>query len=162
MHEAVREYVARFASDERMDVLDIGGRSVNGTPRDLFPNATFTVLDIRPGPDVDIVADAAEWDPDGRAWHLVLCTEVFEHAPAYRAICQTAHKATWPGGRLIVTCAGPGRPPHSAFVEAALQPGERYENLTETRLRDALAAAGWTEIEVERVGLDLRATARRA
>jgi SAM-dependent methyltransferase len=162
MHEAVAEYVARFATEESIEILDIGGRSVNGTPRGLFPNADFAVLDIRPGPDVEIVADAATWEPNGRRWDVVLCTEVFEHAREYPAICKTAFVACRPGGRFIVTCAGPGRVPHSAFVEAGLQPGEFYENLTATRLRDAMESAGWVDVEVERLGLDLRATGRRS
>jgi hypothetical protein len=161
MHQAVRDYVHQFATGEKIDILDIGGRNVNGTPRDLFPNATYTVLDIHQGTDVDIQANAAEWDPDGRAWHLILCTEVFEHTPEYPAICRTAFEACWPGGRFIVTCAGPGRASHSAFMEAPQQPGEFYENLTATRLADALSAAGWADIEVERAGLDLRASAKR-
>jgi hypothetical protein len=161
VHDAVREYVVRFATEEPIDALDIGGRSVNGTTRDLFPNARWTVLDVRPGPDVDIVADAATWDPDGRRWDLVLCTEVFEHTPEYGAICAAAYRACREGGWFVATCAGPGRAPHSAFVEAGLQPGEHYENLTETRLRDALVTAGWQDVQVERVGLDLRAAGRK-
>src|SRR5690348_12418414 len=115
VHSAVMDYVSRFASEETIEVLDIGGRSVNGTARAAFPHAACTVLDIRSGDDVDIVADAAAWEPE-REWDLVLCTEVFEHTPDYPAICATALKACRPGGRFVVTCAAPGRPPHSAFV----------------------------------------------
>ena len=41
--------------------LDIGGRDVNGTARDWFANTYWRGLDIRPGPGVDIVADATTW-----------------------------------------------------------------------------------------------------
>jgi SAM-dependent methyltransferase len=161
MHEAVREYVQRFATDEAISLLDIGGRSVNGTGRSLFPNAKTTVLDIREGDDVDIVADAASWEPNGKRWDLILCTEVFEHTDACPAICRTAYRACRRGGRLVVTCAGPGRAPHSAFVEAGLQDGEFYQNVEAADLVDALMKAGWKDVEIERVGLDLRATARK-
>jgi hypothetical protein len=162
VHEAVLDYVGRFATDAPISLLDIGGRSVNGTGRPLFPNAKTTVLDIRDGDDVDIVADAAVWEPNGKRWDLILCTEVFEHTPEYPAICKTAYRACRRGGRLIVTCAGPGRAQHSAFVEAGLQEGEFYGNVTAPDLVDALMKAGWKDIAIERVGLDLRATARKA
>lgn len=160
MHSAVMGYVERFASDLPLDILDIGGRNVNGTPKDLFPFSRYTVLDVRAGENVDIVADAATWEPD-KWWDLILSTECFEHTPEYPAICQTAYKACKPGGRIVITCAGPGRAPHSAFVEAELQPGEYYGNVGPTDLSNALQTAGWVDVEVEQVGLDLQATARR-
>jgi hypothetical protein len=66
MHDQAMAWIAKHATSEPVTVLDIGGRDVNGSPQQLFPAAAYTVLDIRPGEDVDIVADAATWDPDGR------------------------------------------------------------------------------------------------
>lgn len=160
MHSAVLGYVEQFATGEAIDVLDIGGRNVNGTTEFLFPNARYTVLDVRPGDNVDIVADAATWQPD-RQYDLVVSTECFEHTPDYPAICRTAYAACKPGGRFVVTCAAPGRASHSAFVEAGLQPGEFYQNVEPEALRDALETAGWREAQVEVAGLDLQATAVR-
>lgn len=161
MHSAVLSYVEKFATSAKIDVLDIGGRNVNGTPQELFPNARYMVLDIRAGANVDIVADAASWIPWAPIFDLVLSTECFEHTPEYAAICQTAYAACKPGGRFVVTCAGPGRAPHSAFVEAELQPGEYYGNVGPNELRNALQIAGFVDVEVEQVGLDLQATGRR-
>ena len=160
MHAAVLDFVANFASPAELDVLDIGGRSVNGTARCMFPNGRHTVIDIREGPDVDIVADAATWEPS-KEWDVVLCTEVFEHTPDYPAICATALKACKPGGRFIVTCAAPGRASHSASVEASIQPGEFYQNVEAYKLEEAMTAAGWRDVQVNVVGLDLQATAVR-
>lgn len=159
MHIEVRDYVAEFATGEPINVLDIGGRDVNGTLRDLFPNADYTVLDIRPGPNVDIIADAREWDPDGRKWELILCTEVFEHVQGWPKICVAARKACGPNGRFVVTCAGLGRPAHSGFEATGPQPGEFYENLTARALDSALVAAGWVDVKAEQIGLDLHAVA---
>ena len=160
MHSAVMSYVERFATDEAVDILDIGGRNVNGTPRELFPNARYTVLDVRAGENVDIVADAASWEPD-RRFHLVVSTECFEHTADWPRICQTAYKACRPGGRFVVTCAGPGRAPHSAFVEAGLQPGEFYANVDPKDLRNELQLVGFVDVEVTQVGLDLQGTGKR-
>lgn len=161
MHEAVRIYLRNFASEEECEVLDIGGRSVNGSAREFFPNARYTSLDIRPGEDVDIVADASTWDPGDRQWDVVLSTGTFEHTPVYPEILVTAYKACRPGGRLVVTCAGPGFSPHCAFQESQPLPGEFYENVTPEGLETALNKAGWQEIDVKRAFLDLFATARR-
>jgi len=144
------EWVTRFATAAPLSILDIGGRDVNGTPRALFPNATaYTVLDLRPGANVDIVADAAEWNPDGRCWDLVLCTEVFEHTPAWPAICRTAYRTLWPGGRFIVTTAAPGRPPHSGIDGGDRRADEHYANIDPAELRVALELAGFEQVTVD-------------
>lgn len=163
MHAEVLQWVKRWATDESISVLDIGGRDVNGTCRELFPQASYTVLDALPGPNVDILANAAEWNPDGRRWDLVLCTEVFEHTPDWRGICEAAYQACRLGGRFVVTCATGDRSPHSAIAATDLQPGEHYANVTPQELGEALAAAGFAEVELQviRNGLDLQATAVR-
>lgn len=161
MHPEAREWVSRYASADPISVLDIGGRDINGTSRDLFAAAEYTVLDIAAGPGVDIVADAATWTPD-REYDLVLCTEVFEHTPSWPQICATAHKACRPGGRVVLTMAGPGRPEHSAVDGGwTLHPGEHYANIHPHDLLQALEAAGWRDIIVDRQDspADVRATA---
>jgi SAM-dependent methyltransferase len=157
------QWITAHATDEAVSVLDIGGRDVNGSPRHLFPNASWTALDELPGDGVDVVADAATWDPGDRRWDVILCAEVFEHTPAWRHICATAYKACAPGGRLIVTTAAPGRPPHSGADGGALQLGEHYANIEPADLRRSLEAAGWVDvvIDVQQHPADVRATAAR-
>lgn len=157
MHPEVIQWVEQWATDEPVTVLDIGGRDLNGSTRSLYPNSDYTVIDIRPGDGVDIVADASTWNPD-REYDLVLCTEVFEHTPDWPQICKTAFAACKPGGRFVITCAGPGRAPHSAISATGLQPGEYYGNLSRPELEQGLLAAGFTDVRVERLRLDLRGT----
>ena len=143
-------WIAKHATDEIIPVLDLGGRDINGSPRHLFPNATYTVLDVRPGDGVDIVADAATWAPGDDLWEVIICAETFEHTANWRAICRTAFEACAPGGRLIVTTAAPGRPPHSAVDgEFRLLPGEHYANIRPAELGRVLAAAGWADVVVD-------------
>jgi SAM-dependent methyltransferase len=155
-------WIAKHATTDPVTVLDIGGRDVNGSPRHLFPAATrYTVLDIRPG-EVDIVADAATWNVGDRRWDVVICAETFEHAAGWRAICRTAYAACAPGGRLIVTTAAPGRPPHSAVDgEFRLLPGEHYANIRPAELERVLAEAGWADVvvDVQPSPADVRAVA---
>ncbi len=163
MHAEAMGWVARFATDDPISILDLGGRDVNGSPRRLFPAATYTVLDALPAIDVDIIADAAMWNPDGRRWDLALMCEVCEHAPDWPAIIATAFKALWPSGRLIVTTAAPGRPPHSGIDGGPLRFGEYYANVDPAALREALEQAGFTDItvDVQPSPADVRAVATK-
>jgi len=162
MHAEAYEYVQRFATDATLSVLDIGGRNVNGTVRDLFPAADYTALDVLPGDGVDIVADAATWTPD-RTYDLIVCTEVFEHTPDWPAILCTAYIAAAPGARIVLTMAGPGRPEHSAIDGGPLRPDEHYRPVDPDELAVCLAAADWAQVDVEfrPSPADTRATATK-
>ncbi|MFG2699535.1 methyltransferase domain-containing protein [Streptomyces sp. NPDC048386] len=164
MHLQALEWIRAHATTEEVAVLDLGGRNVNGTPRRLFPAAApYRVLDIADGPGVDIVADAATWEPD-RVYDVVVCAEVLEHTPAWRDILATAHRAAREGSRLILTTAAPGRPVHSGIDgRPQLHPGEHYANIEPAELLTALQAAGWRQvvIDVRHHPNDVRATAVR-
>lgn len=164
MHEQVLDWVGQFRTDEDLAVLDIGGRDLNGSTRSLFPNASpYHVLDVRPGPNVDFVVDAARWDfrsAGAGPYDLVVTTETFEHAEHWKDIIATAYAVLRPGGWLIFTCAGPGRPPHSG-VEAVqgLIDGEWYANVSAQEIREELEGQGWTDIETHQRGLDTQGKA---
>lgn len=164
MHSEAMAWVAQYATTEPVAVLDLGGRDINGTPRALFPAATtYRVLDVAPGPGVDVVADAASWTPDGE-YDVVVCTEVFEHAKDWPAICATAYAACRSGGVFIATMAGPGRPVHSAVDGGwSLYPGEHYENVHPADLRTVLIELGFVEVLVDRRDspADVRSFARK-
>ena len=163
MHSEAWDWIATYATDEAISVLDIGGRITTDDPRELFPNATYTGLDILPGDGVDIVADATTWNPKGRRWDIVLAAEVFEHTPAWRSICNTAWIALRSGGLFIITTAAPGRPPHSAIDGQELRDGEYYRNIKPNDLQITLQRFGFTEIIVRELPQtrDVRAIARK-
>lgn len=151
MHPQAYDWVARFAPQPKPGaVLDLGGRDINGSVRLLFPDADpYVTVDIAPGPGVDIVADAATWTPD-REYDVVVCCEVFEHTPDWPQICATAHKSLRPGGQLILTMAGPGRPEHSGIDgEFRLHPGEYYGNVKPHRLKTVLEDCGFDRVVVD-------------
>lgn len=166
MHAEVIGWLGQFRTDEDLAVLDIGGRDLNGSPRFLFPNANpYHVLDLRPGPNVDIVADATSLSSFYEAvklgaYDLVICTEVFEHVEAWKVILGAAYDALRPGGWLLFTCAGPGRPVHSG-IEAVqgLIGNEWYANVGPADIDPVLRRQGWTDVEVHLRGTDTQGKA---
>ncbi len=150
MHIEAYSWVRDHATASAVSVLDIGGRNINGSVRDLFPGAApYTALDILPGDGVDIVADASTWTPD-RKYDVVVCTEVFEHTASWPAICGTVFRSLRPEGKAILTMAGPGRAPHSAIDGGwQLHPGEYYGNVDPGELERVLKACGFADITVD-------------
>jgi hypothetical protein len=144
LHAEAFFYVHQAIGGRRFEsVLDIGGRNVNGTVRDLFPDSRYVTLDIAPGDGVDIVADAADWTPTS-TFDAVVCCEVLEHTPRWPEILQTIAKALDLGGTAIITAAAPPRAPHSAVDGGPLRRGEYYGNVEPTLLAKEMAAAGFT------------------
>jgi hypothetical protein len=164
MHDAAYQWVAKYVSHEDIGlaVLDLGGRDINGSVRDLFWGPeVYTVVDQYPGEGVDVVADAATWQPD-REYDIVVACEVFEHTHVWPGICWTAYKALRSGGKFITTMAGPGRQPHSGIDGLfRLHPGEYYANVAPDDLKRVLRSQGWLDIVVDHSGLDTRAVARK-
>lgn len=161
MHPAVIDFVSTHRPAFAGDVLDVGGRDVNGSPAALFADAeSYTTVDLVDGPGVDIVGDVCNLGLVEVA-DVALCLEVLEHAPDWPAVVAACADALRTGGTLIVTCAGPGRAPHSASDGGALRPGEHYRNVSADELFEALVSAGLTVDVCQEVGSDTQATARR-
>ncbi len=157
MHQAAREYVSRYATDAMISVIEIGSRNINGTVRDLFPRAQWMGLDLQDGFCVDHVCDATKYQPMQRV-DLVVCCEVLEHAPDWAELIEAAASWLVPGGRLIVTCAGSGRPQHSAHDGGPLRPGEHYANITAAELCRSMQTCGLWIDSAETLGHDTRAS----
>jgi SAM-dependent methyltransferase len=138
---------------EGYDVLDVGGRNVNGTVRNLFSlSDTFTSLDIFDDGGVDIVADFS--NPEivnvlkiENKYDLVFSTEVLEHARYWRALVSNLAKATKSGGWIILTCATTGRPYHTADGHPWTdETQEYYGNVDISEFREVVEELGLTPI----------------
>ena len=153
MHPEAYAYVAEWAhgvsGHEFLRIVELGGRNVNGSVRELFPGATYVSVDVVPGAGVDVVADARTYRPDV-APDLVVCCEVLEHSRQANLVVQNALEMLRPGGTLLVTCAGPHRGPHSAATGGKLREGEYYRNVDPAVLYDWVVWAG-VEVELVRV-----------
>ena len=143
-------------------VVEFGSRDVNGSIRDLLPTAkSYVGIDIAPGAGVDIVCDAADWQP-GRAYAVVITTETFEHTRRWREIIRVAAKSLAPDGILLITCASLNRRPHSATRANQLPAeGEYYANVQPAEFQEAIDAAGLeATIQLDEAHGDLYAICR--
>ena len=115
-------------------VLEFGSHDVNGSPRRIFKNvAEYVGVDPWPGPGVDVMAFAQDYDGQG-SFDLVISAECLEHDPFPRWQIQSACRALKPGGLLVITAAAPPRAPHRCDgMEGDLQ-GEHYANIDPTGL----------------------------
>jgi hypothetical protein len=139
MHDAARQYIATVVAGQRYArVVEVGSRDINGEIRSMVDAATYLGIDLEAGPGVDVVADCRFWEPPWPA-SLVLCCEVLEHAPDPRAVVDACIGYLRTGGRLVVTCAGPGRAPHSGHDGGGVQDDEHYANVDPDDLEKWLA-----------------------
>lgn len=168
MHPAAFAFVSRALIGETVKgahILEIGAYDVNGTEQGLSVRtlldaaARYHGIDVRDGPGVDEVIGAAGYDGDN-AFDLVISTETLEHMPDPAALFQCAWRGLKPGGRLILTAAGPGRPPHDCDGEP-WDGSEPYANIEPEQLKGYLA--GWADVRIEEnaTAHDIYATATK-
>lgn len=177
MHDESRAFVAQAIDwyGPFKAVLDVGGRNVNGTYRDLeqlLPVETYFAVDKAAGEGVDQIIDfAAEGAllehrgsfKDGghgyvirRLFDLAICTNVFEHEPRWRQIPANVAAHLAPGGIFIVTVPGPAFPTH-CDDGSALVDGVFYEPGNPEDLSTALVEAGFSILRLwdDPAGMDL-------
>lgn len=147
----------------RLSVCDLGSLNVNGSARDHFHGWDYVGVDCRPGPGVTVVADAREYDADGRQFDVVVSCEMLEHCPDWHLAVVNAYRLTKPGGYFFGTAAGPSRPIHSSDGGSALAEGEHYANILPEELRTHLLLAGFEQVIVRLAseGCDVQWFARR-
>jgi SAM-dependent methyltransferase len=156
VHEGAFRFVSGVAMrlEPRGSVIELGSRTVagpwpySGPVRHLFPGADYVGVDAVAGPNVDVVANAANWRPNPlRSVDTVVCTETLEHTPEAEAICSNAWQLLHGGGVFVLTAAGVGRAPHSAVDGGPLRDGEYYRNINREQLRDWLTPFGFWLID---------------
>ena len=135
-------------------VLDVGGRNINGSVRGLFPAATrYVSVDVVAGPEVDVVADAADpylqTDAGPELFKCVVFCEIFEHARRWREVLKQGARHLDSDGVLIATTAGPARAPHGAQGEARVADNEWYENIDPSDIYNVLRGIGFGVYSVE-------------
>ena len=90
--------------------LDCGSFNVNGCVRHLFTD--YTGLDMRPGPNVDVVAQANAIPFANDTFDVVTCLEMLEHDKDPFGSVKEMRRVLRPGGVLVITVPGLGHPRH--------------------------------------------------
>ena len=99
-------------SFKNIKVLDIGSYDVNGNEEFLFENCDFIGLDLGPGPGVDVVCPAQDYDEPDETFDTIISCECWEHNPFYAESILNAIRLLKKGGLFVFTCATTGRPVH--------------------------------------------------
>jgi SAM-dependent methyltransferase len=137
-------------------VLGVGTYDVCGSEDMFFDDCDYAGLDLGPGPGVDIVCPAQDYDaPDG-SYDVIISCECFEHNPFYKETIQNIVRLLKPGGLFLFTCATTGRPVHGTAsleeesknkwpnwktmpnVKRENWDNEYYKNLTESDIRECV------------------------
>lgn len=139
MHEEtvrfLQEAATRFATDLAGNVLEFGSYNINGQAREhLPPTTTYTGVDWREGPGVEIVGlFDSPWCPSVRKpYDAFVCVNAFEHDPHWKASLRKAVRMTRLGAPFVlsvpnetyeaheVTCA-PDRQHYAGVPASVLQ-----------------------------------------
>lgn len=137
-------------------VLGVGTFDVCGTEDAYFDDCDYAGLDLGPGPGVDIVCPAQDYDAPDASYDTIISCECYEHNPFYKETIQNSVRMLKSGGMLIFTCATTGRPVHGTssleeeskekFPNWVTMPNvtrdnwdnDYYKNLTELDIRECI------------------------
>jgi SAM-dependent methyltransferase len=100
----VKQQVDRLAAAG--DCLEIGSYDVNGNLRGVLAHTKYTGLDMREGPNVDIVANGNELPFPNDHFDIVVCVETFEHDKYFWKTIEQVRRVLRPGGVVIFTAPG--------------------------------------------------------
>lgn len=146
MHVEVTEWLSGAVEVEwdGARVYEVGSADWNGRASDFVPRTwdSWTGIDIVAAPNVSIVADAVAVLPFLVPCDVIVSTEVFEHAANWCEIVGAMCGALRSGGWFVATCAGTGRPVHSADGAPTLRDGEHYANVSLDELVTCCASFG--------------------
>lgn len=84
-------------------VLDVGSLDVNGSLRPIFENCHYTGLDMCPGKNVDVVANAHQLPFGNDFFDVVLSSSNFEHDEMFWLTFREMCRVVKPGG-LVYIC----------------------------------------------------------
>ncbi len=131
-------------------VVEFGAYNINGSARSLFEADEYVGVDWRPGPGVDVVSLAHEFQRQAGSCDTVLATQMLEHDPYWQRTLAVMVDLVRPGGYMLLTWAGPGWATHE--VDTAPLAGY-YGNLAMADVRVVvIALAGWQRVVYDAQG----------
>lgn len=130
--EAVRDWRLLYLQKER-SIVEIGSLDVNGNFRDIFTGQDYVGVDMRAGPNVDIVLNAHRLREafKARSLDVIICCDTFEHDDAFWLTLDEIHRALRRGGYFICSV------PTIAFTTFHGHP-EDYWRFTDSAFTDII------------------------
>lgn len=125
-------------------MLDIGSLDINGCFNFLFHACEYTGLDLGPGPNVDAISVAHEYDAPDESFDVVISSQALEHDMHWRKTLAKAYQLVRPNGLLAFSCANPlgeehgtitNHPDASPFTVRDPVWAHYYQGLTEEDIR---------------------------
>jgi hypothetical protein len=99
-----------------VNVFDVGSMDINGNNRGYFYLSNYVGIDIGKGKNVDKVGHAISVIPrdtlTGYGIDTMISTEALEHDKLWDRTLHVMYTYLKPGGLLLITCGGDGRPEH--------------------------------------------------
>ncbi len=115
MHDSVRrfgELMLNWGTVHGARILEVGSLDVNGSLRGWCVSQgckEYVGTDMREGPNVDVVCAAEDLgDHSLGMFDVVVCTEMLEHAEAWRAALMGVKSSVRVGGHLLLTTRSEG------------------------------------------------------
>ena len=158
------ELVARTNAEKvrGAKILEVGSYDVYGTFRSFFSQAgEYVGIDLSAGPGVDMVLSSHDLVGQLSGFDVVVSGEALEHDTDWRLSVRNMVEVLKPGGIVIITCAGTGRPEHGTTrTNPDESPGtqslgwDHYENVSAGDFRavvDAISGIDYLVWENPRV-----------
>ena len=166
MHGQQREFCAEVKAKfptyfKGCVVLDVGSGDINGNNRYLFEDCLYTGVDVCAGPNVDLVMPIHTAAIPDASRDTIISTEMLEHDPNFHASLSAMLRILKPGGLLLLTAGGYGRPVHGTRTsnpEASLgtiggleEFQDYYRNVTAQSLVEALPQTYFSEYNIRTI-----------
>jgi predicted SAM-dependent methyltransferase len=116
MRWQTKEFVQKFLKDYGgfKDILDVGSMDINGNVKGLFPPGWYKGIDMREGPNVDIVMNSHDlvkkFGP--KSFDVVICFDTLEHDEKFWITVSQMKKVLRSGGWLLMGAPGRACPLH--------------------------------------------------
>ena len=104
MQRIVKAYVVdqRKRLDINGKVLEIGSYDVNGNLNAELAGCDHVRLDMRDGPNVDVVANSHDMPFPDDTFDAVISVDTFEHDNAFWITMEEIHRVIKPGGVILI------------------------------------------------------------
>lgn len=151
---------------KRVKAVDVGSLDINGNNKRFFKYSDYIGIDIVEGRNVDVVGVAHEKLFEvtgsvcfnGSEWvktpnvQTIISTEALEHDKHYKKTLAVMYDVLMPGGLMVITAAGVGRPEHGTTENHAwCSPGtnDYYQNITNEMFSEILHPSLFTTYHLE-------------